>query len=491
MERARELHAEFMVLVAADSLLAAEAAALLRKSALELEPASANLTVANSMAAMDEKMAALALALASPEADAAAAPQVVSGGLDLALDLNASYASVEEGQPPVMSPTDLPTPIVPRRPAGMTRSLSSIGAEPFVMPTRSGSNVQLVTAANEMDPSLYAQATPRPSPSPSQAVRPSLGRPASPAVVEALETTERIAELEAENAELKEELIAMETYAFVSKHATSPTLQLGRVSRSRDSTDSDNANAAAPKSDASSAAPASSKPLGKPKSRKTPKPGQVERMSPRPPPASGTSAAAAAAVRMHRRGSTTGLMAVNHAPRPTRAHQRRMSLGSMLGAQGEQHVSRVEDMVALLTSVSAARDASQLVSILLHGVIEIGAPDCSSCYLWVSALDKTFTADQDGETDEQEGVSSRFMSTLIDEPEKAKLNVSQANYNVLSATASGKDGRAEDVRPPQSFCREDRLDIYLIRTLGVFVVAKPIPSCESCSVLSPRPVLAE
>ena len=431
MERARELHAEFMRLAAADPSSAAEAAALLRQSALELErPAAlpAEAVLLDSLAAMDEKMAALALALASPEAEEATA---ISSGLDLALDPNASVVSVEEGQPPVESSTDLPTPIVVRR-ADMTRSLSSIGAEPFVLPARSGSNVELVDAGHEMDPALYAHATPRPlrtgstptaSPSPSKAARLSLGSTPVPAgVAEAPEKEERIAELEAENAELKEQLTAMETYAFVAKPAASPTLQIGRGSR--DTADVDNA---APKS---ASVPAAAKPLGKPKPRKAPKPG---RMSPRPPPAADE---AAAAVRMHRRGSTTGLMAVNHAPRPTRAHQRRMSLGSMLGAQGEAHVSKVEDMVALLTSVSAARDASQLVSILLHGVIELGAPDCSSCYLWVSALDKTFTADQDGETDEQEGVSSRFMSTLVDEPEKAKLNVSQANYNVLASTAS-------------------------------------------------------
>ena len=49
------------------------------------------------------------------------------------------------------------------------------------------------------------------------------------------------------------------------------------------------------------------------------------------------------------------------------------------------------------TSISSARDASQLVSILLHGVITLGEPDCSSSHLWISALDTTFSANDGGE----------------------------------------------------------------------------------------------
>ena len=113
-----------------------------------------------------------------------------------------------------------------------------------------------------------------------------------------------------------------------------------------------------------------------------------------------------------------------------------MSLMSTLSHQGTEKISKVEDMVALLTSVSSARDASHLVSILLHGVVSLGEPHCTSSHLWISALDKTFSADDVGGMEEKDGVHSRFMAALIATPEKGKLNVPQSSFNVLSATVS-------------------------------------------------------
>ena len=93
-------------------------------------------------------------------------------------------------------------------------------------------------------------------------------------------------------------------------------------------------------------------------------------------------------------------------------------------------------MVQLLTSISGARDASHLVSILLHGVVSLGEPHCTSSHLWISALDKTFSATDEGGMEEKDGVHSRFMAALIATPEKGKLNVPQSSFNVLSATVS-------------------------------------------------------
>jgi adenylate cyclase len=219
---------------------------------------------------------------------------------------------------------------------------------------------------------------------------------------------ESLEELRAENAELKERIAAMEV-----------KVRQGTTTAATDT---------------SLSAPSIGTSIGRRKSpkRQSQLPGKSEPASPPP-------------MRMHRRGSTTGLTAVDRKARPSRDNRRRMSLKSMLGAQGEIQMAKVEDMVALLTSISSARDASQLVSILLHGVINMGAPDCSSCHLWVADLGQTFSADADDEINEDEGIFSRFMSQLVDEPEKGKLNVSQESFGVLSSTTAASTWPADSL----------------------------------------------
>jgi hypothetical protein len=91
-------------------------------------------------------------------------------------------------------------------------------------------------------------------------------------------------------------------------------------------------------------------------------------------------------------------------------------------------------MVALLTSISTARDAGTLVSIVLHGLVTLGMPDCSSCHFWVCALDKTFSATPDGEVEEQEGMYSEFMRALYHDPDLSHLKVPCADFRVLGST---------------------------------------------------------
>ena len=421
---AKQLHEEFLKLVSGDAAASSAAAALLRQSAAELDSrgaaaASPACTLELACSLMDDKIGLLADTLAqlsrpsSPEASGRPAR------IDLSVDIGGttSVGSVEEGRPPVSpSPEDLPTDL----PTRVMRSLSRSGAEPFVL--RAASNTLVVEDSHEMDPALYTHPTPRSrrggapppaTPSPKAGAvswAPAAESPPAAAHVPEAPADERIEELEAENAQLKELLADMERKALLA--STQPAAEA--------------AAAAGSASSSLSLTPAATQP------RQPSKP--AGRMSPRPPPSSDE--LPSQPVRMHRRGSTTGLMAVNHAPRPSRATQRRMSLKSMLGAQGDAHMTKVEDMVSLLTSISSARDASQLVSSLLHGVIKLGEPDCSSCHLWVSALEKTFSADADGEIDESEGLFSRFMRELVDEPEKTKLNVPEASFSVFSSAAT-------------------------------------------------------
>eukprot|EP01043_Picozoa_sp_COSAG02_P041166 COSAG02_NODE_3391_length_6821_cov_16.598929_2_plen_1453_part_00 len=407
----RALHEQFVrqVSLAGDAAEAAEAAELLRQSASELaELARGSSTspmpreldsglLGLAIADMDGKIEQLADTLTRlsppPTPHTTASARIPDASVQTAVPM----VGDEEGWPTVE-----PSPEgVPKR---VMRSLSTL--EPFVAPTsRSTLGELVVEAGNEMDPVLYSQPTPRPRPSSSPmatGAAPWKGLGAEPfrtPVGQHEVPGESLEQLRAENAELKQRIAAMEvkvrqetTPAATAASLSAPSI--GTSIRRRES----------PK-------------------RQSQSPSKSDSASPPP-------------MRMHRRGSTTGLMAVDRTARPSRAKQRRMSLKSMLGAQGDIQMTKVEDMVALLTSISSARDASQLVSILLHGVINMGAPDCSSCHLWVADLGQTFSADADDEISEDEGIFSRFMSQLVDEPEKAKLNVSQESFGVLSSTTA-------------------------------------------------------
>ena len=414
MEEAKRMHKSMMGLVRGEGVgpnLAAELAQMLRDSAAELEAmaappgssASSAATLEGGLDEIDTKIEQLQAAL------------VPLGGAELAI-------SPPGPSPPASSPALLGARVVEegvtphtRRP--VLRSLSSMGmgSGHFLDLRATTSKPALTHDISDMDPSLYSgrlspgdDQTPTPRMIRRQNVEIQLGgalqagappaaSPSTPAAQLELQleegTDERIEELEEENAELRARLDA---------------------AQSRESTP-DGSSRLSP-SDRSSVT-------------LTPR-----RMSPRPPPV----ADAAGSITPHRRGSTVGLMDVKREAKPKgkKRRQRRMSLMSTLSSQSSQKVAKVEEMVSLLTSISSARDASQLVSILLHGVITLGEPDCSSSHLWISALDTTFSANDGGEMEEQTGLYSRFMHKLVDEPEKIKLNVGHASFNVLSATTS-------------------------------------------------------
>jgi hypothetical protein len=150
----------------------------------------------------------------------------------------------------------------------------------------------------------------------------------------------------------------------------------------------------------------------------------------------GGAEAARPSMRVSRRGSTLGLEAtkVKSAAQTASVDMgRRMSLSSILRDQGDANMSKIEGMVSLLTSISTARDAGTLVSIMLHGIVNLGAPDCSSCHFWVCALDKTFSASLSGEVSEREGLYSSFMRALYSDPDRVKVNVPAASFRVLSS----------------------------------------------------------
>ena len=440
---ARRLHEQFVQLIGSDAAEAAEAALLLREvctctlcarararvcvcvnwawlmvaaqSADKLAAlagggvaAEAPCTLESAIKEMDDRIGQLTETLTRPTS-----PPPAPHAAPLAA---VRVDSAEEGDPPFApSPEDNPR-------SRMMRSLST--AVPFVAPTTSRFAVGdlVVENSHEMDPALYAHPTPRTTPRPMSSTSPQHSRTAPWERLDTIQVArpdgpdESVAKLRAENAELKERIAAMERQARQSKLNTELKERIAAMERQV-------AQAATPLAAVATASPASiGTKLRRSKSRSPRK--STERASP-------------VSMRMHRRGSTTGLMAVDRASRPSRDTQRRMSLKSMLGTQGDIHMTKVEDMVSLLTSISSARDASQLVSILLHGIINMGAPDCSSCHLWVADLEQTFSADADDDIHEHEGVFSRFMSELVDEPEKTKLNVSQESFGVLSSSTTG------------------------------------------------------
>lgn len=429
-DEARRLHEQFVRLVSADAAEAAEAAVLLRQSAAELAEVAelaeltemgvrgpdatgqAACTLEVAMADMDGRIEELTdtLTRLSPPADQQALQSVESLGAKAHTVVPMS--STEEGLPPVApSPEGMPL--------RMMRSLSS--ADPFVVPTGPAALGLIIDAGHEMDPSLYAGATPRPMPTPSPNRNASLpwtspmGRQWRAPVQLQESECESVDELRAENDALKEQLAKLENKATDAVAASAAAADAGSAPSSPTLTAT---NPTSPTVVCDPAPPLSPTYLGK------------RRGSLSLPP-----------MRMHRRESTTGLtglMPSDRISRQSRSSQRRMSLKSMLGAQGDEHMTKVEDMVSLLTSISSARDASQLISILLHGVISMGAPDCSSSHLWVAAMGHTFSADADDEINEQEGIYSRFMRELADDPEKTKLNISQASFSVLSTTTSGE-----------------------------------------------------
>ena len=420
MEEAKRLHKQMMGYIRGEGVgpnLAAELAQMLRDSAAELEAmvapsgsiaSSAATTLEGGLDEVDTKIQQLRAALGP------------LGGAELAL-------SPPGPSPPASSPALLlgarvvEEGVTPHTRRPVLRSLSSMGmGSGHFLDLRATTSKPALHDISDMDPALYSgrlspgdDQTPTPRMIRRQNVEIQLGgtlqagappaaSPSTPAAQLELQleegTDERIEELEEENAELRARLDA---------------------AQSRESTPDGSARLSlAPASDRSSVT-------------LTPR-----RMSPRPPPVA--VADAAGSITPHRRGSTVGLMDVKREAKPKgkKRRQRRMSLMSTLSSQSSQKVAKVEEMVSLLTSISSARDASQLVSILLHGVITLGEPDCSSSHLWISALDTTFSANDGGEMEEQTGLYSRFMRKLVDEPEKIKLNVGHASFNVLSATTS-------------------------------------------------------
>ena len=113
------------------------------------------------------------------------------------------------------------------------------------------------------------------------------------------------------------------------------------------------------------------------------------------------------------------------------------------------------------------REAGTLVSLVVHGIVALCAPDCSACHFWVGALDRTFSATLDGEINVQSGMVSTFMRAVANDPDKSKLNVAASNVRVLASSSNYSTPADHRKYHPEQDSSDDEQD----QNISVLVLA--------------------